>query len=1331
MLSTQKRFALLAEITCLLLCAAMALAQTPSSTPNKGVAGKPHAEVSVGTPRQALDPPEQKPFPHYVTTIAHSRPELAKQTTSMTEISLQEGQMLGGTGVIDAGTYVLPFGSKGERVAIAFRTGDYVPPEGEKLQPLLLQLAQHRAAQLQTQSTDKEPTVYAFILLNAMMDEVLREWLEERGVKLLGFYPYTAYQARVPVSQLSIIAAHPQVRWVGQPYPTQKLHPQLFSFLGSSTSQRQWVFVTLFGHDEAVRDALISMADQTGTYDPDLAVLPILADAATINHLLDWDAVLFIEPVPQFKAATFESQPSINADLLWHYRKDGRPSNGRPVKIGVMDSGYYIEHKDFDSIRSGVVDVDYTDSNGALKDRHGHGTQVLGTILGAGIVDRQYRGTASGVRAMEPDDIVLSKVFVLDINGRLWGTDARIWDALNDMKGWWDISRFRRIAKRDVVNFSGGILETYAPGTDAISRLVDKLFGGQDMLVVVAAGNESTPESQSGNITLPAVAKGALTVGSIRDDGRDVDTISSWSSRGPTGDGRMKPDVVAPGQWITAPTRRKDDHYTSQGTSFAAPHVTGLAVGLMASLRRPDGGLHNPPAWAIKSVIMANALDLGYAPNEAGTGKVDGYLCHFNGDGFTQTWWSQNRATGALSTIDFELPQPASLLRIVLVYPDVPASAGARQALVNDLDLYLDAEPFTDGPNGGWWSKSRVDNVEVITVRNARQCRYRIKIHSYRHWWLSNPQAWAVTVRAVYGPTQPNLMASLTAPKAVQPGKEFEVVGSVRPSSYVASGVLATMRREVRGVPLQNNDDLELIRYAPDGGEERFRLRYQPNILLGSIPAGHTRKLARKFKGEREGSSTILFEVTSTNGGSVEVRHTVVIDGTPPQHWQAFAASEGANELTPTCQVAVRDDLSGLSPAAKAWYRFSTDGAASWSEWKQASLTGEEGSLEWEAVVAENVPFHRAGDRNRIQFRVCDLAGNWGYSPEYPVHLRMKTRLSVDDHSATLGSIINLQASLLRASDSSPIANKTVRFLVDGNPVGSAVTNTAGVATLPWTVTLRGMREYQVVFEGDSEYQPSSASGRLNLTVRTNVVVDDVIARRGASVILTASLKELNVGGWVSAPQGLTLHFKVDGKVVGSAQTDAEGNAQVAFTTNPAMPLGNHWIEVVFEGAESLQPSTGNATLRVAQTVLRGQVNLGDFVGNPEVARVTLEIRDPDGTTVRETHPLLLNSRFAYTIGTDLDGVFDVAVKGSHWLRDVHKAVRVTGDVVLVFGLINGDVDGDNHVTLQDFAELVMAFGSEAGDENWNWDADLDGDGEVTLFDFGILVKNFGLVGAQ
>lgn len=61
--------------------------------------------------------------------------------------------------------------------------------------------------------------------------------------------------------------------------------------------------------------------------------------------------------------------------------------------------------------------------------------------------------------------------------------------------------------------------------------------------------------------------------------------------------------------------------------------------------------------------------------------------------------------------------------------------------------------------------------------------------------------------------------------------------------------------------------------------------------------------------------------------------------------------------------------------------------------------------------------------------------------------------------------------------------------------------------------------------------------------------------------------------------------------------------------------------------------------------------------------------------------------------------------------------------------LVNGDVDGDNEVTLFDFGLLVQALGSTPGDPNWNPDADLDGDDEVTLFDHGILVKNFGQIG--
>ena len=80
------------------------------------------------------------------------------------------------------------------------------------------------------------------------------------------------------------------------------------------------------------------------------------------------------------------------------------------------------------------------------------------------------------------------------------------------------------------------------------------------------------------------MAKNALTVGNVSDNGYlAVGDIANGSSRGPTGDGRMKPNVVAPGHMVTSAkadtttNKYKDDF----GTSMAAPHVTGLAATLM------------------------------------------------------------------------------------------------------------------------------------------------------------------------------------------------------------------------------------------------------------------------------------------------------------------------------------------------------------------------------------------------------------------------------------------------------------------------------------------------------------------------------------------------------------------------------------------------------------------------------------------------------------------------------------------------------------------------------------------------------------------------------
>jgi hypothetical protein len=79
-----------------------------------------------------LDPPLQ-----YQTSGAHTRPEKANANRPVGPAYLREGLGLGNEGVVQAGRFPLPFGTKGEKVALAFLSGEYVPPEGEKLQPAL------------------------------------------------------------------------------------------------------------------------------------------------------------------------------------------------------------------------------------------------------------------------------------------------------------------------------------------------------------------------------------------------------------------------------------------------------------------------------------------------------------------------------------------------------------------------------------------------------------------------------------------------------------------------------------------------------------------------------------------------------------------------------------------------------------------------------------------------------------------------------------------------------------------------------------------------------------------------------------------------------------------------------------------------------------------------------------------------------------------------------------------------------------------------------------------------------------------------------------------
>lgn len=171
----------------------------------------------------------------------------------------------------------------------------------------------------------------------------------------------------------------------------------------------------------------------------------------------------------------------------------------------------------------------------------------------------------------------------------------------------------------DVANYACG----WTPVCEACDRLVDN-----GVVVVVSAGNTGFRAGVgrrladgtsylSISITDPGNADKVITVGATHRELPYRYGVSYFSSRGPTADGRRKPDVLAPGEGIVAPVGAAD-RTTLDGTSQAAPHVSGAAALLLA--RYPE--LAGQPA-RVKQILCETASDLGRDSAFQGHGLVD------------------------------------------------------------------------------------------------------------------------------------------------------------------------------------------------------------------------------------------------------------------------------------------------------------------------------------------------------------------------------------------------------------------------------------------------------------------------------------------------------------------------------------------------------------------------------------------------------------------------------------------------------------------------------------------------------------------------------------
>lgn len=249
-----------------------------------------------------------------------------------------------------------------------------------------------------------------------------------------------------------------------------------------------------------------------------------------------------------------------------------------------------------------------------------HGTHVAGIIGGHWGGDENPEG--EDMVGMAPD------IRLLDI--RVFGPggsdEFTIVSALQFLI---HLNRRRDLPVVHGVNLSLSLVhevKSFACGQTPICQECNRL-GSNGLLIVAAAGNRGMdPETGTGNvfesyrdisITDPGNAEGVITVGSTHRSEPHTYGVSYFSSRGPTGDGRRKPDLVAPGEKILGPVPQLGAQ-PMDGTSMAAPHVSGAAALLMARHRELVGQPRR-----IKEILCQTATDLGREHYFQGHGLVD------------------------------------------------------------------------------------------------------------------------------------------------------------------------------------------------------------------------------------------------------------------------------------------------------------------------------------------------------------------------------------------------------------------------------------------------------------------------------------------------------------------------------------------------------------------------------------------------------------------------------------------------------------------------------------------------------------------------------------
>jgi len=686
---------------------------------------------------------------------------------------------------------------------------------------------------------------YFIVQFRGPIDPAWKAQVEALGVEFLDYLPDFAFKVRMNAALIPQIRRQPHINWIGGFLPEYKISPSL------RRADNNLLHVKIekgVGLEDAAAAVAATGAQIIGGNGQ---VLRVLATASQIDALAAVPDVAWIEGFTirekhnEYGGGVIMGSNAANANGY-----DGSTQTVAVADTGLGGGTAATAHPDIPSNRIvAIYDWPAADSSGcydAINDGpqdvdSGHGTHTSASVLSDGDANGMGKGTAPAAKL-----VFQATEDYADMQGicsLLYKDGYYLLGLPDDIR---DLFSQAYNAGARIHSNSWGSSKAGEYTDDAVNA-DDFMWNHRDMLITFSAGNDGKDGNSDGYVDedsmgSPATAKNVLSVGASENERGDnypcdsnldytdcaaqggandlftyneawpddfpADPIASdllagnaeqmagFSSRGPTDDGRIKPDVVAPGTYILsaysdmyqqgydpAPNPQNNDWqydgwgfpYSAQykymgGTSMSNPLTAGGAAVVRDFYQKAYG--HAASAALTKATLINSAVDMldenndgvndnayPIPNNHEGWGRVNLAQATDGSAQFVDETSGLN--TNGVITYQYSVNSAGSPFKVTLVWTDYPGSAGAAKTLVNDLDLKVTSPGgevyYGNVFNGGWSTTGggadRTNNVENVYVQAAASGTWTVEVKGYNV--PNGPQPFALVVDGVFGSTPP------------------------------------------------------------------------------------------------------------------------------------------------------------------------------------------------------------------------------------------------------------------------------------------------------------------------------------------------------------------------------------------------------------------------------------------------------------------------------------------------------------------------------------------------------------------------------------------------